>query len=110
MKNNDDNVQIKRANIVEITPPGYDPLVYWHQVAQDAIQSAQKEHEHAVQLLRERDKAEQRLKEFTERLINRAADAKARIPFDISRLIEKAQYGDIDLNVSLYITGKEHEK
>ena len=108
--NKDDNIQTKRANIVASTPSGQDPLVYWHQVAQDAIQSARKEHEHAVSLLRERDKAETELKYFTERLVERTAQAKSSIPFDISRLIEKTQDGDIDLSISLYISGKEHEK
>ena len=81
--------------------------MYWYQVAQDAIKSAEKERERAKYAAAGRDKAERDLKLFTERLIARAASEKATIPLDISRLVELAQCGDIDLSVNIGIYGKD---
>jgi len=94
----------KRQDILRITPAGQDPVLYWHQVAQDAIRSAEKERERAKYAVAGRDKAERELKDFTARLVQQTATAKSRYPLDLSQLIDKVQDGDIDLNVSLYIS------
>lgn len=96
----------KRADIIRITPPDQDPIIYWHQVAQDAIRSAEKERERTKHAVADRNKAQQDYKCLTERLVDRAAQARARTPLDFSNLIEKARTGDIDLNVSIGIYGR----
>lgn len=107
----DNNTAIRtaqeRADIIRNTPDGADPVVYWHQVAMDAIKSAEKERERTKYAAAERDKAERDLKLFTEQLIARAASDKSTIPLDISRLVELAQCGDIDLSVNIGIYGKD---
>ena len=102
-----DNIAELKSKIIHNTPCGQDPVVYWYQVAQDAIKSAEKERERTKYAAAGRDKAERDLKLFTERLIARAASEKATIPLDISRLVELAQCGDIDLSVNIGIDGKE---
>lgn len=96
-----------RADIIRNTPCNQDPVIYWHQVAQDAIKSAEKERERTKYATAGRDKAERDLNLFTERLIARAASDKSTIPLDISRLVDLARCGDIDLSVSINIYGKE---
>ena len=102
-----DNIAELKSKIIHNTPCGQDPVVYWYQVAQDAIKSAEKERERTKYAAAGRDKAERDLKLFTERLIARAASEKATIPLDISRLVELAQCGDIDLSVNIGIYGKD---
>ena len=96
-----------KIDIIRNTPHGQDPVVYWYHVAQDAIRSAEKERERAKYATAGRDKAERDLNLFTERLIARAASDKSTIPLDISRLVELAQCGDIDLSVNIGIYGKD---
>lgn len=102
-----DNIAELKSKIIHNTPCGQDPVVYWYQVAQDAIKSAEKERERTKYAAAGRDKAERDLKLFTEHLIARAASEKATIPLDISRLVELAQCGDIDLSVNIGIYGKD---
>lgn len=102
-----DNIAELKSKIIHNTPCGQDPVVYWYQVAQDAIKSAEKERERAKYAAAGRDKAERDLNLFTERLIARAASDKSTIPLDISRLVELAQCGDIDLSVNIGIYGKD---
>lgn len=102
-----DNIAELKSKIIHNTPCGQDPVVYWYQVAQDAIKSAEKERERTKYAAAGRDKAERDLKLFTERLIARATSEKATIPLDISRLVELAQCGDIDLSVNIGIYGKD---
>ena len=97
----------KRADILRITPPDADPIVYWHQVAQDAIRTAEHERERTKHARADKDKAERDYKYLTERLVDRAAQARARTPLDFTNLIEKARTGDIDLNVSIGIYGRK---
>ena len=35
----------KRRDILSITPPGQDPVLYWHQVSQDAIHARERNEE-----------------------------------------------------------------
>lgn len=102
-----DNIAELKSKIIHNTPCGQDPVVYWYEVAQDAIKTAEKERERTKYAAAGRDKAERDLKLFTERLIARAASEKATIPLDISRLVELAQCGDIDLSVNIGIYGKD---
>lgn len=102
-----DNIAELKSKIIHNTPCGQDPVIYWYQVAQDAIKSAEKERERTKYATAGRDKAERDLNLFTERLIARAASEKATIPLDISRLVELAQCGDIDLSVNIGIYGKD---
>ena len=95
----------RRANIISITPPGQDPVIFWHQVAQDAIRSAETAEKRATIARTERERAERDLKAFTERLVQQTAIGKARTPLDVSRLVELAQLGMIDLNISVGIYG-----
>ena len=99
--------EVQKMKILDNTPCDQDPVIYWHQVAQDAIKSAEKERERAKYAAAGRDKAERDLNLFTERLIARAASDKSTIPLDISRLVELAQCGDIDLSVNIGIYGKD---
>ena len=94
----------RKLDILRITPAGQDPLIYWHQVAQDAIRSAEKERERAKAAVAGREKAERDLKDFTDHVISMATNRAAAVPLDLTRLIEKVELGDIDLNLSLYIS------
>lgn len=94
----------ERRNILDITPSEQDPLVYWHQVAQDAIKTAEKEREKAKYAVAGRDKAEREFNGLTERLVHQAAANRSNMPLDLTRLIEMASTGKIDLSVSLYIS------
>jgi len=95
----------RRADIISVTPPGQDPVIFWHQVAQDAIQASENADKRASAARAERDRAERDLKAFTERLVQQTAIGKARTPLDVSRLVELAQWGMIDLNISVGIYG-----
>ena len=99
----------KRNYIVGKTPVGYDPLIYWHQVATDAIKSAEKERENAKQERTERERVAARLNSFTNIVAEKATDQRAKVPLDLSRLIDRAATGDIDLNLSIYISKGRNE-
>ena len=50
----------KRSNIISITPPDQDPVLYWHQVAQDAISARER-----ADARRKEDRAElERLQQY----------------------------------------------
>lgn len=95
----------ERRDILDITPGEQDPLIYWHQVAQDAIKTAEKEREKAKYAVAGRDKAEREFNGLTERLVQQAAANRSNMPLDLTRLIEMASTGKIDLSVSMYISG-----
>ena len=95
----------ERHNIISITPGEQDPLIYWHQVAQDAIKTAEKEREKAKYAVAGRDRAERELNTFTERLVQQTAANRNDMPLDLSRIIQMASSGTIDLSISLYISG-----
>jgi hypothetical protein len=103
-ENSTPEIESRKLDILRITPAGQDPLIYWHQVAQDAIRSAEKERERAKAAVAGRDKAERDLKDFTDHVISMATNRVAAVPLDLTRLIEKVELGDIDLNLSLYIS------
>ena len=96
----------KRVEILRITPPDMDPIVYWHQVAQDAIKSSERARKNAFQAVEERERAERELRYFTEKLVNASADERAKVPFDVSHLIDMARSGDIDLGITVNIWKK----
>ena len=93
-----------RDLIIQNTPVGQDPVIYWHQVAIDAMQETAKRQRKEKEMTEQRDQARSDLELFTHRLIDQAAREKSRAPLDISRLIELVQDGAIDLNLSFYIT------
>ena len=93
-----------RDLIIQNTPDGQDPVVYWHQVAMDAVLSSEKDAERTRAAVKERDQARSDLEIFTSRLISQAAREKERVPLDISRLIDMVLDGAIDLNLSFYIS------
>lgn len=95
----------ERRDILNITPGEQDPLIYWHHVAQDAIKTAEKERERAKYAVAGRDKAEREFNGLTERLVRQAAANRSNMPLDLTRLVEMASTGKIDLSVSLYISG-----
>lgn len=96
-------------DILEITPSDQNPVFYWHQVAMDAIKSAESDQKRAKLAEELRDRAERELNAMTSGLVARTADKRALIPLDMSRLIDMAATGAIDLNVSLFISkGKEN--
>lgn len=101
------NIDREKKDIIGITPGDQDPLIYWHQVAQDAIKTAEKEREKAKYAVAGRDRADRELKNFTERLVIQAADKRSAIPLDLSRLIEMASDGTISLNVNISISGRK---
>lgn len=96
-------------NVLENTPKDQDPVLYWHQVAMDAIKSAESAQKRAKRAEELRDRADNELTAMTSGLVARTADKRALIPLDMSRLIDLAATGAIDLNVSLFISkGKEN--
>ena len=116
------DINRRRANIMTITPVDQDPVVYWHQVAQDAIKSAESARNQAKQARDERDKTKHAFDCLTERIAQQNTEyrvqiekEKSEVPFDLSRLVGMAGQGDIDLNVTVQIKGKrrpplyEHE-
>ena len=112
----------RRGNILSITPDDQDPIVYWHQVAQDAIKSAESARNQAKQAREELNRSKQSYDNLTDRIARQNTEyraqiekEKAEVPFDLSRLVGLAGQGDIDLNVTVQIKGKrrpplyEHE-
>ena len=112
----------RRGNIVSITPDGEDPVLYWHQVAQDAIKSAESARNQAKQARESMNEAKRAYDSLTERIVQKNTEYhmqiekdKVEVPFDLSRLVGMAQDGTIDLNVTIQIKGKrrpplyEHE-
>ena len=112
----------RRGNIVSITPDGEDPVLYWHQVAQDAIKSAESARNQAKQARESMNESKRAYDSLTERIAQKNTEyrmqiekEKAEVPFDLSRLVGMAQDGTIDLNVTIQIKGKrrpplyEHE-
>ena len=98
----------KYMNITSNTPPDQNPVIYWYQVAMDAIKSAESAQKRAKRAEELRDRADRELNAMTSGLVARTADKRALIPLDMSRLIDMAAAGSIDLNVSLFISkGKE---
>lgn len=67
----------KRKNIISITPHDQDPVIYWHQVAQDAINARErgeelrKEHRAELERLQqyERDEQKRRTTELEEQTV-----------------------------------------
>lgn len=101
------------VNVLEITPKDQDPVLYWHQVAMDAIKSQESAQNRAKQADAERAKAQRAFDDLTEKTAQRIADYKMRVdketqevPFDLSRLVGMAHSGDVDLNVNIQIKGK----
>ena len=95
----------RRANIIAITPAGQDPVIFWHQVAQDAIRTSENDRRRAENARASQRKAEEALRNFTDSLVQRTAEAKSNTPIDLSRLVELAQTGMIDLNINISISG-----
>lgn len=93
-----------RNKIIANTPEGYDPVIYWHQVAMDSIRSAEKDRESAKQAREERDRMKRDYDRLTRKLVDEAARQKSRIPLDVSNLIEMARSGDISLSMSIYVS------
>ena len=116
------DINRRRANIMTITPVDQDPVVYWHQVAQDAIKSAESARNQAKQAREAMNESKRAYDSLTERIAQKNTEYrmqiekdKAEVPFDLSRLVGMAQDGTIDLNVTVQIKGKrrlpvyEHE-
>ena len=101
--NQDPALDNLRAGILNNTPAGQDPIVYWHNVAMDAIRRNQELQETAKRAVDERDEIKRDLDRFTKRLINQTSNNKSRIPLDISNLVSIAQSGNIDLTLSIGI-------
>lgn len=94
----------KYMNIMNITPQDKNPVLYWHQVAMDAIKSQESAQKRAKQADQDRMRAERDLDHITSGLVERTADKRALIPLDMSRLIDMASIGSIDLGVNIRIT------
>lgn len=93
-----------RNKIIANTPEGYDPVIYWHQVAMDAIRGAEKDRESSARAREERDRMKRDYDRLTSRLVDEAARQKSRIPLDVSNLVEMARSGDISLSMSIYVS------
>jgi hypothetical protein len=110
----DNNTAIRtaqeRADIIRNTPDGTDPVVYWHQVAMDAIRGAESARKIAAQAKDERNRMKRDYDRLTSRLIDEAARQKSRIPLDVSNLVEMARSGDINLSMSIYVSRGEKEE
>lgn len=95
----------KRADIIRNTPAGQDPVIYWHQVAMDAVHSSERDQARTRAAVEGRDRAEKDLDLFTKRLIDQTAREKAQTPLDVSNLVRMARDGDISLNINISISG-----
>ena len=95
----------KRADILRNTPAGQDPVIYWHQVAMDAVHSSERDQARTRAAVERRDRAEKDLDLLTKRLIDQAAREKERTPLDVSNLVRMARDGDISLNINISISG-----
>lgn len=95
----------KRADIIRNTPAGQDPVIYWHQVAMDAVRSSERDQARTRAAVEGRDRAEKDLDLFTKRLIDQTAREKAQTPLDVSNLVRMARDGDISLNINISISG-----
>ena len=95
----------KRADIIRNTPAGQDPVIYWHQVAMDAVHSSERDQARTRAAVEGRNRAEKDLDLFTKRLIDQAAREKAQTPLDVSNLVRMARDGDISLNINISISG-----
>ena len=95
----------KRADILRNTPAGQDPVIYWHQVAMDAVRSSEKDHARTRVAVEGRERAEKDLNIFTKRLVDEVAKNRDNAPFDLTNLIRMARDGDISLNLNISISG-----
>lgn len=91
------------VSILENTPHDQDPVLYWHQVAIDAIRAQEAAQKRAKRADCLRERAERELNTMTSGLVARTADKRALIPLDMSRLIDMAKFGYIDLDVAISI-------
>ena len=105
MKDDAADAAQKRADIIRNTPAGQDPVIYWHQVAMDAVHSSERDQARTRAAVEGRDRAEKDLDLFTKRLIDQAAREKERTPLDVSNLVRMARDGDISLNINISISG-----
>ena len=101
----------RHANILRITPEGYDPLIYWHSVSQDAIKTSEKAKNDAKQAREERDRIQRAYDGLVERLTAKIANERKRNPLDLTNLITMAGTGQCNLNIAITISkgeGKEY--
>lgn len=95
----------KRADILRNTPSGQDPVIYWHQVAMDAVHSSERDQARTRAAVEGRERAEKDLNIFTKRLVDEVAKNRDNAPFDLTNLIRMARDGDISLNLNISISG-----
>lgn len=88
----------RRKNILAITPEGEDPLIFWHQVAQDAIQSAQKQKERHADADRELLDLQRREQFSKERERNELF--RQTVP-NLRDLLNRVMNGDFSMNVQV---------
>ena len=90
----------KRINIINNTPSGYDPLVYWHQVAQDAIHSRERE----LQNKQERTEELERLRRYEQNERKRVEYELREQTFpSVRELLSRVKDGDFSINISIGI-------
>lgn len=95
----------KRADIIRNTPAGQDPVIYWHQVAMDAVHSSERDQARTRAAVEGRDRAEKDLDRYTTRLTNEIARQRANAPLDLTNLVRMARDGEINLNLNISISG-----
>ena len=95
----------KRADIIRNTPSGQDPVIYWHQVAMDAVHSSERDHARTRAAVEGRDRAEKDLDRYTTRLTDEIAKQRANAPLDLTNLVRMARDGEISLNLNISISG-----
>lgn len=93
--NHTENLE-KMLNIRNITPIGEEPLLYWYNVARDAITAQQRSDER-----RKEDRAElERLKKYEQDEQNRRMyDLSHKTIPDFRDLLNRVQNGDFSMNV-----------
>lgn len=93
----------KENDIISITPLGEDPLIYWHQVAQDAINAREKMELRLKMATNDLERIRAAAKVQSEEYGRYMAEKHHALPTadDLLRLVRA---GEIDLNVDLRLT------
>ena len=88
----------KLASIINNTPADQDPLIYWHQVALDAIDNADRERKRTEDIRAENDN----LKRYQANESNRIKrELQAQTMPSIRELLHRVQDGDFSMNIQL---------
>ena len=93
-----DATEKERQNILNITPCDQDPVIYWHQVAVDAIHARERSEER----IKERNEEYERLKQYEQSERKRVEhDLIGQTIPSFRNLLSRVENGDFSMNVQL---------